>query len=266
MKPVTLTTLKSMKRAGEKIVSLTAYDYSFASLLERAGVDIILVGDSLGMVMQGHDSTLPVRLEDMIYHSACVARACKRAMLMVDMPFMSYQLSPAQALGNAGRLMQEGGAHMIKLEGGAYMAETVHLLVERGIPVCAHLGLTPQSVHQLGGYRVQGREQAAAERLREDAQVLQAAGAGVLLFESIPKELAKTLTSALEVPTIGIGAGPDCDGQVLVLQDMLGLYPHASPKFSKNFLQGRDNVEAAVRAYVEAVRAGAFPAAEHSFQ
>jgi len=267
MKPVTLTTLKSMKRAGEKIVSLTAYDYSFASLLERAGVDIILVGDSLGMVIQGHDSTLPVRLEDMIYHSACVARARQRALLMVDMPFMSYQSSPAQAFGNAGRLLQEGGAQMIKLEGGAYLAETVRFLVERGIPVCVHLGLMPQSVHQLGGYRVQGREQSAAERLREDARLLQAAGAGALLLESVPAGLAKTLTLELDIPTIGIGAGPDCDGQVLVLQDMLGLYPHASPKFSRNFLlPGSDSIEAAVHAYVEAVRAGTFPAEEHSFK
>jgi len=266
MKPVTLTTLKSMKRAGEKIVSLTAYDYSFASLLERAGVDIILVGDSLGMVIQGHDSTLPVRLEDMIYHSACVARARQRALLMVDMPFMSYQSSPAQAFGNAGRLLQEGGAQMIKLEGGAYLAETVRFLVERGIPVCVHLGLMPQSVHQLGGYRVQGRDQSAAERLREDAHLLQAAGAGALLLESVPAGLAKTLTLELDIPTIGIGAGPDCDGQVLVLQDMLGLYPHASPKFSKNFIPGSESIEAAVHAYVEAVRAGTFPAEEHSFK
>lgn len=264
MKKVTLSTLRSMKRAGEKIVSLTAYDASFARVLDQAEVDVILVGDSLGMVVQGHDSTLPVRLDDMVYHSACVARGTQRALVMTDLPFMSYQLNREQALASAGRLMQEGGAHMVKLEGGAPMVETVRFLVERGIPVCAHLGLTPQSVHQLGGYRVQGREQAAAQQMRDDALAMQAAGASALLLEMVPRVLAKELTGLLEIPTIGIGAGVDCDGQVLVLHDLLGIY-QPSPKFARNFLAGQDGIAAAARAYVEAVRARAFPGPEHGF-
>ncbi|MHB1142809.1 MAG: 3-methyl-2-oxobutanoate hydroxymethyltransferase [Sulfuricaulis sp.] len=265
MKPVTLTTVREMKRRGEKITCLTAYDYSFASLLENAGIDMIMVGDSLGMVMQGHDSTLPVSVADMVYHARCVARGAKRALIIVDLPFMSYQQSPAHAFASAGRLMQKGGAQVVKLEGGEPMAETVRFLVERGIPVCAHLGLTPQSVHQLGGYRVQGREATAAEKIRHDAKVLQEAGASLLVLEAVPSELAKTISSDLEIPTIGIGAGPDCDGQVLVLQDMLGIYPRPSPKFSKNFMQGADSVEAAVKSYIAAVKSGAFPGSEHSF-
>jgi 3-methyl-2-oxobutanoate hydroxymethyltransferase len=265
VKPVTLTTIREMKRRGEKITCLTAYDYSFASLLENAGIDMIMVGDSLGMVMQGHDSTLPVSVADMVYHARCVARGAKRALIIVDLPFMSYQQSPAHAFASAGRLMQKGGAQVVKLEGGEPMAETVRFLVERGVPVCAHLGLTPQSVHQLGGYRVQGREATAAEKIRHDAKVLQEAGASLLVLEAVPSELAKTISSDLEIPTIGIGAGPDCDGQVLVLQDMLGIYPRPSPKFSKNFMQGADSVEAAVKSYIAAVKSGAFPGPEHSF-
>lgn len=265
MKPVTLTTLKEMKRRGEKITCLTAYDYSFASLLDNVGIDMIMVGDSLGMVMQGHDSTLPVSVADMTYHARCVARGTKRALIIVDMPFMSYQQSSAHAFASAGRLMQKGGAQVVKLEGGEPMAETVRFLVERGVPVCAHLGLTPQSVHQLGGYRVQGREATSAERIRHDARVLQEAGASLLVLEAVPSELAKTITSDLEIPTIGIGAGPDCDGQVLVLQDMLGIYPRSSPKFSRNFMQGAASVEEAVKTYIAAVKSGAFPGPEHSF-
>ncbi|MHB8454805.1 MAG: 3-methyl-2-oxobutanoate hydroxymethyltransferase [Acidiferrobacterales bacterium] len=265
MKPVTIATVKAMKQAHEKIACLTAYDYSFASLLDRAGVDIVLVGDSLGNVMQGHDSTLPVTIDDMVYHAACVARGVTRALLVVDMPFMSYQISPAQALENAGRLMKEGGAQVIKLEGGAPMAETVRFLVDRGIPVCGHLGLTPQSVHQLGGYRVQGRDGAAAHRIREDARLLQESGASLIVLEAVPAALAATISAELDIQTIGIGAGAGCDGQVLVLQDMLGLYPRPSPKFSRNFMQGKDSIEAAVRSYVEEVRAGTFPGPEHSF-
>jgi 3-methyl-2-oxobutanoate hydroxymethyltransferase len=226
---------------------------------------MIMVGDSLGMVMQGHDSTLPVSVADMVYHARCVARGAKRALIIVDLPFMSYQQSPAHAFASAGRLMQKGGAQVVKLEGGEPMAETVRFLVERGVPVCAHLGLTPQSVHQLGGYRVQGREATAAEKIRHDAKVLQEAGASLLVLEAVPSELAKTISSDLEIPTIGIGAGPDCDGQVLVLQDMLGIYPRPSPKFSKNFMQGADSVEAAVKSYIAAVKSGAFPGPEHSF-
>lgn len=266
MKPVTLETLKQMKRAGERITCLTAYDYSFAALLDRAGIDIVMVGDSLGMVVQGHETTLPVRLEDMIYHGRCVARGCTRALRVVDMPFMSYQHSPRDALRSAGRLMQEGGAQMVKLEGGAVMVETVRFLVERGIPVCAHLGLTPQSVHQLGGYRIQGRDPASAERIRADARLLEQAGAGLLVLEAVAAALAERITAELRIPTIGIGAGPHCDGQVLVLQDMLGIYPRPSPKFSKNFMQDATGIEAAVRDFIAAVRAGTFPGPEHTFE
>lgn len=265
MKPVTLATLKEMKRRGEKIACLTAYDYSFASLLDNAGVDMVMVGDSLGMVMQGNDTTLPVSIAEMVYHSRCVARGVKRALIIADMPFMSYQQSPSHAFASAGRLLQKGGAHVVKLEGGEAMAETVRFLVERGAPVCAHLGLTPQSVHQLGGYRVQGRGTSAAEQIRRDARVLQEAGASLLVLEAVPAELAKTVTSDLEIPTIGIGAGKDCDGQVLVLQDMLGIYPRPSPKFSKNFMLGAASIEEGIRAYIAAVKSGAFPGPEHSF-
>ncbi len=264
MKPVTIATLRELKQAGQKITCLTAYDYSFASLLDRAGLDAIMVGDSLGMTMQGHDSTLPVTIDDMAYHCACVARGVTRALIIGDMPFGSYQVSPEQAFANAAILMQTG-AQVVKLEGGAAMAETVRFLVERGIPVCGHLGLTPQSVHQLGGYRVQGRETDAAQRLREHAKQLQAAGASLLVLEAVPAVLARAISAELDIPTIGIGAGVDADGQVLVLQDMLGLYPRPSPKFSRNFMQGAESIEAAVKAYVEAVRGKAFPGPEHSY-
>lgn len=265
MKPVTVATLREMKRAGDKIACLTAYDFSFASLLDRAGVDLIMVGDSLGMVMQGHESTLPVSVADMAYHSACVARAVRRALLVVDLPFMSYQKSPEQALANAGRLMQRGGAHVVKLEGGSVMAPTVRFLTERGVPVCAHIGLTPQSVHQLGGYKVQGRGDEAARQLAADARALQEAGASLIVLEAVPAALAREISSDLAIPTIGIGAGVDCDGQVLVLHDMLGVYPRPAPKFSRNFMQGADSIEAAVRAYVTAVKERRFPDAEHSY-
>jgi len=264
MKPVTITTLRELKQAGQMITCLTAYDYSFASLLDRAGLDAIMVGDSLGMTMQGHASTLPVTIDDMAYHCACVARGVTRALIIGDMPFGSYQASPEQAFENAAILMQ-AGAQVVKLEGGAPMAETVRFLVERGIPVCAHLGLTPQSVHQLGGYRVQGREAEAAQRLRDDARQLQAAGASLLVLEAVPAALAKAVSAELAIPTIGIGAGVDTDGQVLVLQDMLGFYPRPSPKFSRNFMQGADSIEAAVKTYVEAVRNKTFPGPEHSY-
>jgi 3-methyl-2-oxobutanoate hydroxymethyltransferase len=264
MKPVTITTLRELKQAGQKITCLTAYDYSFANLLDRAGLDIIMVGDSLGMTMQGLASTLPVTIDDMAYHCACVARGVTRALIIGDMPFGSYQASPEQAFENAAILMQ-AGAQVIKLEGGAPMAETVRFLVERGVPVCAHLGLTPQSVHQLGGYRVQGREADAAQRLHADAKQLQAAGASLLVLEAVPAVLAKTISAELAIPTIGIGAGVDTDGQVLVLQDMLGLYPRPSPKFSRNFMQGAESIEAAVKTYVEAVRGKTFPGPEHSY-
>lgn len=264
MKPVTLTTLKEMKHANEKIACLTAYDFSFASLLDRAGMDLIMIGDSLGMVMQGYSSTLPVTMDDMIYHTQCVARGVQRALVVADLPFLSYQQNREQALINAGRLLQAGG-HVAKLEGGEPMAETVRFLVERGIPVCGHLGLTPQSVHQLGGYRVQGKTTDAAQRLRQDAKLLEQAGVSVLVLEAVPAALARQVTQELSIPTIGIGAGLDTDGQVLVLQDMLGLYPHPSPKFSKNFMNGAGSIEAAIKAYIGAVKAQTFPGPEHCY-
>jgi len=262
--PVTVITLRNLKRAREKIVCLTAYDASFAALLDEAGVEVLLVGDSLGMVIQGRDSTVPVTMDDMVYHSAAVARGRRRALLMVDMPFMSYA-TPQQAVVNAARLMQEGGAHMVKLEGGAIQAETVRQLTARGIPVCAHLGLQPQSVHRLGGYRVQGRDAAAAHAMLQDAKSLQEAGADVLLLESIPVGLAAEITQAVEIPVIGIGAGPSCDGQVLVLYDMLGITSGKRPKFARDFMTGRPHIRAAVASYIEAVKSGAFPAPQHCF-
>jgi len=260
---VTLSTLKAMRGKGEKIAVLTCYDASFARVLDAAGVDVLLVGDSLGMVVQGHASTLPVKLAEMVYHTRCVAAGAERSFVVADLPFGSYQPSPERAFSAAARLMA-AGAHMVKMEGGAVMVDTVAFLTQRGIPVCAHLGLLPQSVNQLGGYRVQGREDEAAAQLIADARALEAAGAGLVVLEMVPAALAQAVTAALSIPTIGIGAGAGCSGQVLVLYDMLGLYPHA-PKFSKNFLEGSNGIEAAARAYVAAVRSGSFPAAEHSF-
>jgi len=253
-----------MAAAGEKIAVLTCYDASFAAQLDAAGVEVLLVGDSLGMVVQGATTTLPVSMDDMLYHTRCVTRGAQKAFIVADMPFGSYQESPQQAFANAARLMAVG-AHMVKLEGGAAMVETTQFLTERGIPVCAHIGLTPQSVHQLGGYKVQGKTDHAAKKLLDDALALQHAGAGMIVLEAIPADLAKEVTARLTIPTIGIGAGPDCSGQVLVLYDMLGVYPGKSPKFSKNFLVGRDSVRGAVESYISAVKSGEFPAAEHSF-
>ena len=259
-----LHTLQQMADHGEKIAVLTCYDASFATLLENAGVDVLLVGDSLGMVLQGADSTLSVTLHDMLYHTRCVAKGASKACIVSDMPFGSYQQNPEQALRNAARLMA-AGAHMVKLEGGAVMAETVRFLVERGIPVCGHLGLTPQSVHQLGGYRVQGKNEAQAKQLLADAQALEQAGAGLLVVEMVPASLAKEITQSIATPTIGIGAGGDCNGQVLVLQDMLGIYAGKSPKFVRNFMQGAGSIQQAVELYVQTVKSGEFPVAEHSF-
>jgi len=260
---VTVTTMKKMKSKGDKITWLTAYDYSFASLVDNAGVDAILVGDSLGMVMQGHETPVPVTIEDSIYHTACVARGTDNAMIVGDLPFGSYQVSKEQAYENAVRLMQ-AGAHTIKLEGGELQVETIQFLVERGIAVCAHIGLTPQSVHQLGGFKVQGRGD-SAKQLIEDAIGVQKAGAFAVVLEAVPKTLAAEITDQLTIPTIGIGAGVDCDGQVLVLQDMIGIYPKKSPKFCKNFMLGAESIQAAVEAYVADVKALDFPADEHSF-
>ncbi len=261
--PVTRDSLLRMKAEGEKIAVVTSYDASFTALLEAAGVDVLLVGDSLGMVVQGHDSTLPVTLEQMIYHSACVARASTRALRVVDLPFMTYA-STEQALDSAARMLREGGAHMVKLEGGALLCATVEALTQRGIPVCGHLGLTPQSVHQFGGYRLQGRDEAAARQLLDDAIALEQAGASLLVLECVPAALAKQISESLGVPVIGIGAGIDCDGQVLVLYDLLGITPGKRPRFSHNFLESGRDIPAALRAYVEAVRTGRFPGPEHT--
>lgn len=263
-KPVTVTTLAKMKLEGEKIAVLTAYDASFAAVLEAAGVEVALVGDSLGMVVQGRETTLPVSVDDMIYHSRMVARGCRYALRVVDMPFMSYS-SVDQALCNAARLMQEGHAQMVKLEGGAAVVEVVRQLSRNGIPVCAHLGLLPQSVHKLGGYKVQGRDEAAARQMLEEARMLQDAGADLLVVECIPSELAAHLSEALVIPVIGIGAGPGCDGQVLVLYDMLNITLGHRPKFSRNFMEGQSSVLDAVKAYVRAVKQKEFPAPEHCF-
>ena len=261
-KPTTVTTLAKMKRDREKFAVLTAYDASFAALLEAAGVDVLLVGDSLGMVIQGQRTTVPVTLEDMIYHTRLVARGCHSALLMADMPFASYA-TVEQAVRNAARLMGEGGAQMVKLEGGGWLVETVRQLSRNGIPVCAHLGLLPQSIHKLGSYRVQGREEAAARQIIDEALALQDAGADMALVECIPAELAARLAEALAIPLIGIGAGPGCDAQVLVCYDMLGITPGRRPKFSKNFLTGHDSLQAAVETYVRAVKSGEFPGPEH---
>jgi 3-methyl-2-oxobutanoate hydroxymethyltransferase len=262
---ITLSTLQRMKTANEKIAVLTAYDAGFARLAESAGVEVILVGDSLGMVVQGHDSTLPVTVEEMVYHTAMVNRGCSKPLLVADMPFMSHG-TPRQALDNAGRLMKEGGAHMVKLEGGHAQVETVRHLTDRAVPVCAHLGLLPQSIHQLGGYKVQGRDSHSAERILNDAHELQQVGAQMLVLECIPEMLAKEISLALDIPVIGIGAGRGCDGQVLVLHDMLGITPGKAPGFSRNFMAEADSIEAAIKAYVDAVHDGEFPAEEHCFQ
>jgi 3-methyl-2-oxobutanoate hydroxymethyltransferase len=264
-KPITLPELLRMKQAGEKIAMLTAYDASFAALEDRCGVDVILVGDSLGNVIQGKSSTLPVTLEQMVYHTECVGHMAARAMCVADMPFGSYHESKEQALRNAVRLMA-AGAEMVKLEGGEVMAATVHFLVERGIPVCAHIGLMPQSVHVLGGYRVQGRSEAAAARMKQDALVLEQAGASLMVMEMVPAALAGEITQMLTAcATIGIGAGQNCDGQVLVLHDMLGVYPGKKGRFVKDFMTGAQSIDGAVSAYVKAVKEGSFPGPEHVY-
>jgi len=261
---VTVRSLQAQKQAGEKIVCLTAYDASFAQVLDKAGVDVVLVGDSLGMVVQGNETTLPVTVSDMLYHSKAVSRGLSRAMLMVDMPYLSYTSVP-QALENAGRFMKQAGAQMVKLEGGAEQAEIVSRLAQHGIPVCAHLGLQPQRVHKLGGYRVQGRERDAADAMLEQAQQLEQAGADVMLLECVPEELANNITQALGIPVIGIGASAGCDGQILVLYDILGISMGRIPKFSRDFMAETGSIEAAVKSYVDAVKTGQFPGNEHVF-
>jgi len=261
--PLSLPDLQAMKTRGQKIAALTAYDASFARAMDRAGVDLILVGDSLGMVVQGHETTLPVTLEQMVYHATCVKRAVQRAFMVVDLPFMTYA-SPAQALDSAARLIRESGAQMVKLEGGRGRLEVVRALTEQSIPVCAHLGLLPQSIHRLGGYRVQGRDERTAQMLLEDAILLQENGAALLVLECVPASLAREISLTLAIPTIGIGAGPECDGQVLVSYDMLGLTPHC-PKFCRNFLAASTGIANALESYVRAVREREFPSAEHCF-
>lgn len=260
---ITIHTLRRMKQAGEKIAMLTCYEASFAALMNQAGIDILLVGDSLGMAVQGLDSTLPVSLDDMCYHTRLVARGNSHAMIMADLPFGSYQASKEQAFVSAAKLMA-AGAHMVKLEGGAFMAETTAFLQQRGIPVCAHIGLTPQSVHALGGYKVQGKG-SAADILLNDAHAHEAAGADIILMECVPATLASRISQSVACPTIGIGAGKDCDGQVLVMHDMLGINLGKTARFVRNFMQGSDSLQVAFAAYVAAVKNGSFPAAEHTF-
>jgi 3-methyl-2-oxobutanoate hydroxymethyltransferase len=264
-KPVTVPGLHAMKAQGRRIVMLTAYDASFAWQLENAGIDVALVGDSLGMVVQGHRSTLPVTLDHMVYHTAAVARGLSATLLIADMPFMADRDTP-HLLQAGARRIGEAGAAMVKIEGAApHILEGIAALTARAIPVCAHLGLTPQSVHKFGGFRIQGREEAAAEHILAQALAVQSAGAALLVLEGVPTALGERVTAAVNIPVIGIGAGPHCDGQVLVIHDMLGITPGKRPKFSKDFLAGRDSVAAAIAAYADDVRSGAFPAPEHCF-
>ncbi len=255
-----------MKAAGERIAAVTAYDYTFARMLDEAGADILLVGDSLGMVVQGHASTLPVTLDDVLYHCRAVARGRQRAHLVGDMPFMSWQISEGEALRNAGRFLSEGGMHAVKLEGGKSAAPTIKRLVDAGIPVMGHVGLMPQRVHAMGGFRVQGRTDNTAAQIREDAHSVVQAGAYSVVLEGVPAELAKDLSQELSVPTIGIGAGPDTDGQVLVSYDLLGLTPELRPKFVKRYAELYDAGRKATQRYIEEVRSGVFPTSEHSFR
>jgi len=258
---ITLSTLRAMKKRGEKFATLTAYDASFSSILEGAGIEVILVGDSLGMVIQGNSTTVPVTIDETIYHTRCVRQGSRNTLLIADMPFMS-DATPELALANAARLMKEGGAQVVKLEGGAVIVDTVRLMGERGIPVCGHLGLLPQSINKLGSYRVQGRDEVSAKRLMEDALLLESAGAELLVLECVPAALAKEVAERLTIPVIGIGAGADCDSQVLVLYDLLGITPGKRPSFSKNFLAGAESIEAAIAEYARQVKSGEFPAAE----
>ncbi|WP_019529787.1 3-methyl-2-oxobutanoate hydroxymethyltransferase [Dasania marina] len=262
MRAVTINTLQAHKAAGDKFAVITSYDACFANVVEEAGIEVILVGDSLGMVLQGHDSTLPVSVSDMAYHTACVRRGCSKPLVVTDMPFGSYS-STDVAIANAVTLMQ-AGAQMIKVEGGAWLLDTILALTERSIPVCGHLGLTPQSVNSLGGYKVQGREPKQAQAIIDDAKQLEQAGASLLVLECVPADLAKKISQALSIPVIGIGAGADTDAQVLVLHDLLGLSSH-TPKFVRNFMNGSDSIQQALSSYRDAVKSGEFPSAEHTF-
>ncbi|MBW2672438.1 MAG: 3-methyl-2-oxobutanoate hydroxymethyltransferase [Deltaproteobacteria bacterium] len=262
---ITTSAILKMKREGEKISMLTAYDYSTAAIMDEAGVDMILIGDSLGMVILGYDSTLPVTMEDMLHHTKPVSRAAKRAMVIADMPFMSYQVSAEEAVRNAGRFMKEAGAHGVKLEGGQEVTEAVRKITSAGIPLMGHLGLTPQSVHQLGGYKVQGKDDKTARKLMEDAKALEEAGAFSLVLECVPASLAGEISRALTIPTIGIGAGVECDGQVLVVNDILGAFEKFTPKFVKKYAELSKDIQAAVGQYIDEVKGGTFPGKEHSF-
>ena len=262
--PVTISTLEKMKAEGTPIACLTAYDASFANLVDEAGVDLVLAGDSLGMVIQGHPTTVPVTVDDIVYHCKAVARGLTRSFLVGDLPFLSYT-TPKQAMRNSRRLMQEGRAKMVKLEGGAMQVEIVEYLASRDVPVCAHIGLKPQSVHKLGGYKIQGRDKATAKQMLADARALENAGADIVLLECIPNELGARITRELKVPVIGIGAGPDVDGQILVLYDILNITIGRKPRFAQDFTIGGRSPIDAVKAYVEAVRSGDYPAPEHCF-
>lgn len=262
----TILDIKKMKTLGEKITMLTAYDYGMASILDESDIDILLVGDSLGNVVLGYESTLPVTMDDMVRHTQAVARGSQKAMIVADMPFLSYQVSPESALANAGRLLKEGNAQAVKLEGGREHADIVHKMTYAGIPVMAHLGLTPQSVNQLGGYKVQGKQEDAAEIIMQDAKCLQEAGAFSLVLECVPEKLAAEITAALSIPSIGIGAGVHCDGQVLVVNDMLGMNDRMTPKFVKKYAQLNVDIKNAVKLYIKDVKTSAFPDDEHSFK
>jgi 3-methyl-2-oxobutanoate hydroxymethyltransferase len=261
---VTTNEIKQMKAKKEKIVMLTAYDYSTAKLVDEAGVPLILVGDSLGMVLLGYESTIPVTMDEMIHHTKAVVRGSKQALVVGDMPFMTYNISTSDALRNAARFIQEGGAQAIKLEGGVVVADTVKRIVDCGIPVMGHIGLTPQAVHQLGGHKVQGKTPEAAERLLKDARALEQAGAFAIVFEGMPAQLAKLITSKISIPTIGIGAGPHCDGQVQVISDLLGLFTDFVPKHAKQYAKLAGTIRAAITDYADEVKTGKFPSAEHS--
>jgi 3-methyl-2-oxobutanoate hydroxymethyltransferase len=262
---MTVPEVRSKKEKGEKIACLTAYDYCFARILDEAGIDLLLVGDSLGSVIQGHDSTLPVTMDDVIYHTRAVIRGRRRALVVSDMPFMTFQLGADDAKRNAGRLVQEGGAESVKLEGGVTQAATIEALVKMGVPVMGHVGLTPQSVHQFGGYRIQGRGEADARAILDDAMAVEQAGAFAVVLEGIPVQLAREITQRVSIPTIGIGAGLHCDGQILVVHDMLGLFDDFTPKFVKRYANLKETIGGAVQSYMEEVRTEAFPAEEHTF-
>ena len=262
---MTVPEVCSMKEKGEKVVCLTAYDYCLARILDESGIDILLVGDSLGSVVQGHDSTLPVTVDDVIYHTKAVVRGRRRALVVSDMPFMTFQLGVDEAKRNAGRLVQEGGAESVKLEGGVTQAATIEGLVKMGVPVMGHVGLTPQSVHQFGGYRIQGRGEADARAILDDAMAVEQAGAFAVVLEGMPVQLAREITQRVSIPTIGIGAGMHCDGQILVVHDMLGLFDDFTPKFVKRYANLKETIGGAVRSYMEEVRTEAFPAEEHTF-